>query len=394
VRGLIHAGSSSGSVTNTGQIEAAQGDITLAGRTIRQDGVLVATTSVNQRGTIHLLNSASDAQGSVTLGEHSLTLILPELDSTATALNGQRDAMIKESEKANLNRAATISGGFDDRSLLADRLDQGRVEIVTGGSVVFEGGSQTMANGGQVAVQANAGRITVEDGASIDVSGTMGVSLDVGSNAIKVNIQGNELRDSPNNRDSDALKSRDVWIDVRDLILLPSGTGGYEGDRWYTPGGLIEVGGYLGNTAHGIGEWTAIGGTITLSANEVVAKKGAVFDLSGGSIDYRSGYVRSTRVLGADGKMYDVGNAPAGMSFISIGDSFSRNHDRWGEQYVEVYANPLFSRANTLRWEEGYSVGRDAGKLILSTPTAVMEAAILAGVVNGARQTQARPDGV
>jgi hypothetical protein len=221
----------------------------------------------------------------------------------------------------------------------------------------------------------------------------MGVSLDVGSNAIKVNIQGNELRDSSDNRDSDALKSRDVWIDVRDLVLLPSGTGGYEGDRWYTPGGLLEVGGYLNNTAHTIGEWTAVGGTITLSGKEVVAEKGAVFDISGGSIDYKAGYVRSTRVLGADGRMYDVRNAPAGMSFVSIGDSFSRNHERWGSQYAEVYANPLFSRANTLRWEEGYSVGRDAGKLILSAPTAVMEAAILAGVVNGTRQTQARPNG-
>ncbi|WP_292225341.1 filamentous haemagglutinin family protein [Brevundimonas sp.] len=394
VRGLIHAGSLSGTVTNTGLMEAIQGDLTLAGRTIRQDGVMVATSSVNQRGTIHLLNSASDAKGSVTLGQNSLTLILPELDSKETALNGQRDALIKESETANASRGVTTNGGFDDRSLLADRLDQGRVEIVTGGDVTFEGGSNVMVNGGQVAVQANSGRITVNDGAVIDVSGTMGVSLDVGSNTIKVNIQGNELRDSPGNRDSDGLKSRDVWVDVRDLILLPSGTGGYEGDRWYTPGGLLEVGGYLANTAHGIGEWTAVGGTITLSSKEVVAKTGAVFDLSGGSIDYKSGYVISTRLLGSDGRMYDVRNAPAGMTFISVGNAFVRSHDRWGTQYAEVYANPLFSRANSSRWEEGYTVGRDAGRLILSTPTAIMEAQILAGVINGERQTQARPQDV
>ena len=394
VRGLIDAGSASGTVINAGQIEATQGDITLAGRTIRQDGVLLSTTGVNQRGTIHLLNSATDTLGSVTLGENSLTLILPELDSTDTALNGQRDALITASNTANQNRATTTNGGFDDRSLLADRLDQSRVEIVTGGNVVFEGGSQTMAQGGQVAVQANAGRITVEDGASIDVSGVRGVALDMSSNAIKVNIQGNELRDSPGNRDEDDLRSKNVWVDVRDLVLLPSGTGGYEGDRWYTPGGLLEVGGYLGNIRHGIGEWAAVGGTITLAAREVVAEQGAVFDISGGSIDYASGYVRSSLLLGADGRLYDIRNAPANMRFVGIGNAHLRQHDRWGTQYEEVFNNRLFSRANTQRWEEGYTVGRDAGRLILSTPTAVMEADILAGVINGERQTLVRPDGV
>lgn len=394
VRGLINADSTSGTVTNIGQIEAAQGDITLAGRTIRQDGVMVATTGVNQRGTIHLLNSASDAEGSVTLGKNSLTLILPELDSKDTALNSQRDALIAESEKANLLRGSTITGGFDDRSLQADRLDQSRVEIVTGGNVVFEGGSQTMVNGGQVAVQANTGRITVKDGANIDVSGIMGVALDMASNSIRVNVQGNELRDSPSNREEAYLKNQNVWVDVRDLILLPDGTGGYKGDRWYTPGGLLEVGGHLANTAHGIGEWSAVGGSITLAASEVVAERGAVFDISGGSIDYAAGYVRSSLMMGEDGRMYDLRNAPAGMKFVGVGNAFMVKHDRWGSQYNEVYSNRLFGRGTTMRWEDGYTVGRDAGRLILSAPTVVMEANILAGVINGDRQTQARANGV
>ncbi|MGO4686317.1 two-partner secretion domain-containing protein, partial [Hyphomicrobium sp. 2TAF46] len=55
-------------VQNTGLIFAPQGDITLAGRTILQDGVLLSTTSVNTRGTIHLLNAATDTLGSITLG--------------------------------------------------------------------------------------------------------------------------------------------------------------------------------------------------------------------------------------------------------------------------------------------------------------------------------------
>lgn len=394
VRGLIAAGSASGTVINTGLIEAAQGDITLAGRTIRQDGVLLSTTGVNQRGTIHLLNSASDALGSVTLGKDSLTAILPELDSKETALNSQRDALIRESNTANNNRFQTITGGFDDRSMLADRLDQSRVEIVTGGNVVFEGGSQTRAQGGQVAVQANAGRVTVGEGASIDVSGVRGIALDMESNAIMVNVQGNEMRDSPGNRENPLLRSTNVWLDVRDLVYLPAGTGGYEGDRWYTGGGLLEVGGYIGNMAHGIGEWAAVGGTITLAGREVVAHKGATLDISGGSLDYRAGWVRSTRVLGADGRLYDIGQAPAWMEMVAWGDAFVRKHDRWGAQYTKVWSHPLSAGRSSGRWEEGYTVGRDAGRLILSAPTVVMEAQIAADVVNGERQTQVRAAGV
>ncbi|OAM90089.1 filamentous hemagglutinin family protein [Termitidicoccus mucosus] len=389
VRGLIDAGSTSGAVTNAGLIEAGEGDITLAGRAIRQDGVLLATTSVNQRGSIHLLNSASDGQGSVTLGAGSLTLILPDLESEATALDSQRDALIAGSEAS---RANTITGGFDDRSTLAERLDQSRVEIVTGGDVLFEGGSLTMAQGGQVAVQANNGRITVEDGATIDVSGLRGVALDMESHSIKVNMQGNELRDSPLNREEDYLKSQNVWLDVRDLIYVPAGTGGYESDRWYTAGGLLEVGGWLANTAHTIGEWAAIGGTITLAASEVVAQRGAVFDISGGSLDYAAGSTTVTRLLGIDGKLYDIGNAPANMIFVGLGNGHIEKSDKWG--VTKVYSSPLTSKAHVTRQEEGYTVGRDAGSLILSAPTVIMEADLRADVVNGSRQTSARAAGI
>lgn len=405
VRGFIDEESTSGTVINAGLIEAQQGDITLTGRTIRQDGVAIATTSVNQRGTIHLLNSASDEQGSVTLGADSLTTVMPELESEDTALNSRRDALIEQSDDANARRHLdSVTGGFDNLSLLDDRLDLSRIEIVTGGNVLFEGGSQTRAQGGQIAVQAVGvdspaegainGRITVEDGALVDVSGVQGVALDMESNSIVVNIQGNEMRDSPVNRENDELRSQDVWIDVRDLVLLPDGTGGYEGDRWYTGGGFLEVGGHVGNMEHGIGEWTAVGGTIAFAAREVVAQEGAVFDVSGGSLDYQAGWVRSSRVLGSDGKLYDIGQLPAGVEVVGYGNAFTREHERWGAAYTEVYSHPLFSSRSYARWEDGYSVGRDAGRLILSAPTVLMEGEVVAEVINGEWQTKARADGI
>ena len=92
----LNAGSSAGKVTNSGLIMASTGDITLTGHQVQQNGVALASTSVDTRGTIHLLNSATDSTGSVTLGEGSTTAIL--LDSSgSTALNGQKDnGLIKQ----------------------------------------------------------------------------------------------------------------------------------------------------------------------------------------------------------------------------------------------------------------------------------------------------------
>ncbi|MFH0297953.1 filamentous hemagglutinin family protein [Bradyrhizobium sp. 31Argb] len=392
---VIAVGSASGVVSNSGLIFAQQGDITLAGRTLAQNGVLIATTSVNTRGTVHLLNAASDAAGSVTLGATSLTTVLPELDSNETALDSQRDALIAASTAANALRGVSSAGQFDNLSLLADRQDQSRIEIVSGGTVTFKGGSVTAAQGGQIAVSANK-RIFAEDGAMLDVSGVRGVALAMASNNIKINVQGNELRDSPQNRDSSLLKNNDVWIDARDLTLVPAGTGGYASDRYYTAGGLLEVGGYLGTSAHTIGEWSALGGSITLSAPEVIAQRGAAFDISGGSLDYAGGYIRSTNLLGSDGRTYSVDNAPADMTFTGFAGGFSRKHSIQGkvdDRLTETWSS-MFGRGRTsVRWEDGYTVGRDAGRLILSTPTSIFEADIVADTVTGQRQTNKRPDG-
>lgn len=387
----LNAGSDAGRVVNSGVVQAAEGDITLAGRHVVQDGVAIATTSVNTRGTIHLLTDLSDAGSSVTLTGDSLTLILPELDSDATATNAQRDALLAESALAPGAPNLLNNQGVNRLSqMLPDRKDMSRVEISTGGSVEFQGDSQTIAQGGQIAVVAMK-RTTVQDGAELNVSGVRDVAMDMASNNLKVNIQPFELRDSPLNREGEGLKNNDVWIDIRDLVLLPSGTGGHDGDRYYTPGGLIEVGGHLGNTAHGIGEWAAQGGTIAISSAEIVAHEGAVFDISGGSLDYAAGHIQSTRMMGSDGKLYDLGQAPAGVKMLAVGNAFVVNHDRWGEAFQEIYSMPLFSSARSVRWEAGYTVGRDAGILSLSAPTVLFDGQVVADVVVGDRQTGERP---
>ncbi|WP_447725922.1 filamentous haemagglutinin family protein [Sphingomonas koreensis] len=403
VQVTVGADSTAGLAANTGVIEARQGDITIAGEHVVQGGVAVATSNVHARGTVHLLTNVASTKGntSVTLTGDSLTLILPELNSKDTATNAQRDALANPPQTTlswNLNNQGDGNLGL----MIADRLDRSRVEIMTGGTVNFEAGSQTIAQGGQIAVMART-KAFVGEGAVLDVSGVRGVAMDMESNTLKVNVQPYEMRDSAVNREVEGLKHNDVWIDIRDLILLPSGTGGHNGDRYYTPGGLLEVGGHLSNVAHSIGEWASVGGNITFQsgvgavnvrpadAGQVVIQKGAILDISGGSLDYASGIVRSTLFMGSDGKLYASGQAPAGVKMMSIGAAFMRRHERWGEGYTEFFSTP-FSRTQMTRWEDGYTVGRDAGTISLSVPTVLMEGTILADVVVGERQTQARPD--
>ncbi|MGE4323811.1 MAG: filamentous hemagglutinin N-terminal domain-containing protein, partial [Sphingobium sp.] len=380
-----------GTVVNRGVIEAAEGDITLVGKHVEQDGVAVATTTVNTRGTIHLLTDLSDSEATITLAGDSLTLVVPDYDSDTTATDAQRDAAV-----GDIMVSVASFPGWNNSNLgnllytLPDRKDLSRIDIRTGGTVDFQSESQTIATGGQVAI-VGLKRVFVADGAQIDVSGSSGVALSMESNSLLVNVQPYEMRDSPLNREGEHLKSTDIWIDVRSLVLMPDGTGGYDGDRYYTGNGFLEVGGHLGNVERGIGEWTAQGGTITINSAEIVAQKGAIFDISGGSIDYQAGLIRSTRVMGADGKLYDISNVPANIEVVAYGDAFVRKHERWGEAYTQVWSNPLFSGRSTMRWQDGYSVGRDAGVLTLRAPTVVFEGEIIADVITGERQIAERP---
>jgi len=376
----LKAGSTAGKVSNTGLIMAATGDITLTGHQVQQNGVALASTSVDTRGTIHLLNASTDTTGSVTLGEGSTTAIL--LDSSgSTALNGQKDnGLIKlDGTPANL-----ITGQFNNLSAVADRTDQSRIEIVSGGTVDFQKGSITLATGGQVAVSA-AGRSLVRDGAMIDVSGAVGVKVSMESNNIKINVQGNEQRDAPVNRDDGQLINNDVWVDLRDLVFVTAGTNGYATDRWYTAGGLLEVGGYLGTQGHSVGEWMAQGGTVTFTGKDVVTQTGAQINLSGGTVDVQAGYIQQTWLKGPDGRLYELSNAPGDILYSGIYKGYEDTSVRWGQ--TEYYYNPMIAKQR--RYESGYTVGRDAGKLVIGTTSAVLEGQVISDVFQGERQTQA-----
>ncbi|MCF7750269.1 filamentous hemagglutinin family protein [Bacillus subtilis subsp. subtilis] len=365
--------SASGVVSNTGLVQANTGDITLTGHDVRQQGTLLSSTSVHTRGTVHLQTEPADSTGSVRMDAGSTTAIVLDASAT-TALDVQRETLVQDSDK--------IGDG------IAHRRDQSLVQINSGGTVDFAAGSLTLATGGQVFVEA-AGRSTVGDGARIDVAGHVGVKIAMEANNVQINVQGNEQRDAPLNRDDKSLNSKNIWLDRRDLVLVPAGTNGYDTDRWYTAGGLLEVGGYLGVTGHGIGEWSAQGGTVQFSGGTVATARGSRINLSGGALDVQTGYVNLTHLKGRDGQLYNASTAPGDLLYSGLYRGFEDTHARWGN--TEFYYNPLIAPQRKL--ENGYTVGRDAGRLIVATRDAQLQGQVDTTTFQGERQQRAR-DGV
>jgi filamentous hemagglutinin family protein len=369
-----------GSVINTGLITSTTGDISLIGQNVAQDGVVVATTSVNQRGTVHLLTETADGLGTVTLGANSLTTV--QLDTSgATALDSSRAGKIAQSASSN----ALLPAGT-----LPDELYQSRIEITTGGLADLAGGSLTMAQGGRVAISAGQ-RTYIGSGAIIDTSGVVGVTLPASAQTVVVNVQGFEQRDAPLNRDAGGLDNANITLDINDLVLVPNGTGGYtQGDRYYTAGGLLEVSGYLNTTQHTIGEWASVGGTIDIASAQVIAQPSSVLNVAGGSLNYQGGLVGVSYLIGPGGVLYNAATAPANLLYTGVYGGQTLDHAHWG--FSEVFRNPLVAPSEV--YEPANTVGRDAGSVIIAAPTALLDGAIDAGVVAGPRQVGVRPAGV
>jgi filamentous hemagglutinin family protein len=378
--------STAGLVQNTGLLQSPEGDITLTGRTVRQDGVALSTTSVNNRGTIHLSTSASDDQGSVAFGANGVTAILID-ENGGTALDSQRASLIQDSAEQDQARRLAPADIFDNLSRQDDRRDLSRIEVVSGGDIDFESGSLTVATGGQVAATATR-RSTLADGAQVDVAGAVGVQVAMESNNVKINIQGNEQRDAPLNRDTKDLNNSDIWVDRRSLIYVAPGVGGYATARWYTEGGLLEVGGYLDVTGHTIGEWTAQGGTVAFSGGELVTQAGGAINVSGGTLDVQGGYINQSWMRGTDGRLHEISKAPADIAYTGLYKGYEDTHARWGE--TRYFYNPLI--APRRRYEDGYTVGRDAGALVVSTNSAVLQGDIVGDIYQGIHQDDAPGD--
>jgi len=315
------------------QIVAEQGSINLVGLTVRNNGILSATTAVKgQNGGIYLQaqktttvfsgntpigdNGATPriaAQlGTVELGSGSVTQITP---STALVYN----------EDTKKFEAPTQTD--------AETFNQSRIEI-SGASIRVQGGAQVVAPNGKVSLLAaedasqsalfgtsatlvkDNSSIVIEDGALVSAAGLRDVLLPMSRNQLNGRLFANELADSPVQRGGVLYRS-EVSADARSLVKVANVSGFYN---------------LVGRTAE---EIATKAGTVKIQAQgSTVVADGAKVDVSGGSVVYQAGTINSS-LLRKGNTLVKLEDAQAGVKYDELISSSGRGASATQASYVE-----------------------------------------------------------
>jgi len=381
LRGLdVFVGAGGGTVTQAASalIDAPRAAVSLAGKTINQLGVIASTTSVAFNGRIDLLASHDaissggfaglppffpQATGQITLGSNSVTQILPELASTDRVVGSQlalRSVLNLQGQSIYLGSKSTV--------------------LAPNGQVSVDAGTWFLTGAGATARDQfvyTRGQIYLDTGATIDVSGSTGVTAPVSENIVAVELRGAELANVPLQRDG-ALRGETILVDVRQ-------TGTYNGQPWVgTP--LADASGYIALADHTVGELTTAGGSVKLRAGEsVVMQAGASVDVSGGWIDYQGGTVETTKVL-SEGRVYDIAQATPDRVYDGIYTGENQTKDpKWG--VTSTTSNPQLA-AN---YEPGYRQGGGGGTVAIVAPAMALDGKLTGATYAGPRQRVTGP---
>lgn len=407
----------SGKALNAGLIEAQRASVVMAGKRVRQLGVIESSTSTALNGRIDLLANYnaktyteatgqdyptsqagtaplfySGDSGSVELGSGSLIRILPEVDGTdrtvgtklvlGSIVNVQGRSIhlgagsVIHAPGASLPTAGIVAvdGSRDPRSssLLAGiTLRAGNWIRTQGSETLWANSDRALDDDGQPYV---GGQIYLEPGAIIDVAGSVNVQVPLSQKLLTLQMRGAELANSPLQRDS-LVRGASITVDLR-----RSGT--YNGQFWTgTP--LGDVSGYEAIIQRGVGELTVAGGTVALTAGEsVVMQKGSIIDVSGGTLEVGGGKVNTTR-LWHQGRLVDIAAATPDQIYDGIYTPLTtQTSAKWGVS--RTYRNPLAPTGEYM--QQAYVEGGDAGTITINAAAVALDGELLGNAVNGPQQ--------
>lgn len=359
--GLLVEVGKGGKVTNTatGNISTRQGNISLAGFAVNQQGRVSATTSVNVNGSIRLL-AREKAQDVLQDGQYRLRGI-----STERA-NEKSEVVFKDGSITEVK--ADVEGGsaFDDQTQKDSYVE------VSANKIHMEGGSAIKATSGKVSFAAtdnpmlpglgSKGRILLDKGSRIDVSGAKDVKVAMERNVADISVQSFNLRDAPYQRGG-ILQGATVKVDIRKNTKILDASGG---------GAKIK---------RGIDERMAQGGEIDLvSSGDVIVNSGAVTDISGGSLSYQDGYINTSKLVDRNGRIVDISDADPNEHYVSIFGQIKENHDKWAMSKTWNILTGLGT------FEKGYTEGKAAGSLNVQSPLSLLNGNVVSETSNGLYQ--------
>ncbi|NDY93194.1 filamentous hemagglutinin N-terminal domain-containing protein, partial [Ideonella livida] len=370
-------GGASGSVANLagGQIHTPRGNTTLVGMAVNQNGLIRATTSVTENGSIFLRAQGQAFEGAagggsqvraaetgtLTLGACSLTTITPD-----TGLKADGSVPTSDGNATFVTSRLDLTG----RSVVLEGGASGGAQVVAPGAVVnvrasrspgYEAAASATHAGG-----ADEARVVLGPGATIDVSGTTDTTVSVSRYFVTTELLGsNDLKDAPLQKDGLLSRSR-ATLDVRDDSLI-----------------LGSLESYRAGLQQTVGERLSAGGTVRLSAEgAVLAHADSSLRLDGGRVNVTGAYVRETRLMASDGTLYDLSQAPTNLVYTQ-----ALNLARGGEA-TRFGTAVQYGIVSSARREDGYVEGRAAGSLSVVAPTVVLGGQVQARSTVGERQRQ------
>ncbi|KRB96930.1 hypothetical protein ASE11_16160 [Hydrogenophaga sp. Root209] len=384
-----------GNATNLGQLTATTGNVTMVGLAVNQLGLARATTSVVANGTVYLMasdtykspgaanlnspGSRTERAGRVTLGTGSTTEVLPEVNDATTSLDW-------------IEQVGTV------KTLKSDLENKSRVQIL-GNDVRLATGSTVRAASGVVDITAvdkplnvdgqgvnpfttvgidqvsGTARVHVAEGAVIDVSGLSGVQVSGERNTVEAELRGDELKDSPANRNG-VLRGEKVYLDVERALARAR-----SGESTLIAEDSLEA--YQARLGRTVAERSTQGGTVNIqSQGEVILETGSTINLSGGSVEYTPATVKST-LLFVNGQRVEVSEADANVRYDGIATRYVIDYGRWNQKET-------IDLGEYMKYDPGYTDGKAAGAMnIVGMGGTVLQSTIQGKTVVGERQLAA-----
>lgn len=401
---LVEVGGQGGQVTNTGNITTRQGNITLAGYAVNQNGRVSSTTSTVTNGSIRLLaregttaldgnlrNSPTastvrsnnpDDVATVSFGPNSVTEILPDTeglrDDAGTQRNEFADGIPLDDPLTGINEFEAFTA-VDSQTQRKSLVQASAHTISVSGAITAPSGNVNFqatnrlpsraGNGLQAALNGGVdgrGRIILQAGARVDVSGTDNVSAPIERNVVEISLQGNNLRNSPFQFNG-PLRGATVNVDIRD------------------DNPIADVSAAVNGVRRGVAERLSSGGTINFTASgETIVNSGSVIDISGGAITYRDGFINTTKLITINRNLVDISDADPNEQYIGVFGIINEFHQKWLGGTPITY-NILASLGGR-QFEQGYTEGADAGTLNIVSPFLSFTGDLLAQAINGINQ--------
>jgi filamentous hemagglutinin family protein len=367
----LHARANTGLVTNDGLIVTPRGTTIMNGDRVVMSGVISADTSITRNSTV-LLNGATSVDVSGTIS------ILP-------FENGE--SLPRRNGSATDNTASTV------QAFVPAYVEMGAYDVTMETNALISAPSANVSLA--VTAPSNSSflpnlstgtvpeRILLMPGATIDVTGLQNVVLPASYNFISFQPRGLEFADMPLQRGG-PLFGKTLWMDIR-----ASGTRS-DGSTWLgTP--LANANDYVNGVGQSIDMLMTKGGTVSLTTDagikpglaDIVLQAGSQINVAGGFVTFLPGQVPVTRLIGADGRLYSMANADPNLTYVGIAGQFVVKHAQWN--VTDIFISPLMRT----QFVPGYTEGRDAGGITISTIDPILNGTFQFGATAGVRQVAA-----